>query len=160
MRTGTPNFLNPMGDQPTDLWEERALPILRYIAAHETDMGFISIGDLSTALGIEGHALAVELERLIDAGYIPGKLQMMMTGGDPTSWFLTKSRLTERGARAVSLWPRAEQLVQVIQARADAEADPVRKKALLSLLETVREIGVPVLSEILSAAAKRTLNLP
>lgn len=40
-----------MGDQPTDLWEERALPIVRYIAAHETDMGFISIGDLSAALG-------------------------------------------------------------------------------------------------------------
>ena len=58
MRTGTPNFLYPIADQPTDLWEERALPILRYIAAHETDMGFISIGDLSAALGIGGHALA------------------------------------------------------------------------------------------------------
>jgi hypothetical protein len=50
--------------------------------------------------------------------------------------------------------------VQVIEARAEAEADPVRKKALQSLLETVREIGVPVLSEILAAAATRTLNLP
>lgn len=44
IRTGTPDFLYSMGDQPTDLWEERALPILRYIAAHETDMRFISIG--------------------------------------------------------------------------------------------------------------------
>lgn len=149
-----------MTEPITDLWEERAQPILRYIAAHETDMGFITIGDLSTALGIDGHALAVELERLIEAGYIPGKLQMMMTGGDPTSWFLTKSRLTERGARAVSLWPRAQQLVQVIEARADAEADPVRKKALQSLLETVEQIGAPVLSEIIASAAKRTLNLP
>jgi hypothetical protein len=51
-----------MSEPVTDLWEERALPILRCIAAHETDVGFISIGDLSTALGIEGHALAVELE--------------------------------------------------------------------------------------------------
>jgi hypothetical protein len=66
-----------MSEPIADLWEERALPILRYIAANETDMGFISIGDLSTALGIDGHALAVELERLIDAGYIPGELQMM-----------------------------------------------------------------------------------
>jgi hypothetical protein len=83
-----------------------------------------------------------------------------MTGGDPNPWFLTKSALTERGARAVSLWPRAEQLVEVIQARADAEADPARKKALLALLETTREVGVPVIAEILSAAAKRTLGLP
>jgi predicted ArsR family transcriptional regulator len=149
-----------MSEPVIDLWEERALPILRYIAAHETDMGFISIGELSTALGIDGHALAVELERLIEAGYIPGKLQMMMTGGDPTSWFLTKSRLTERGARAVSLWPRAEQLLETIESRAEAERDPVRKKALHEILENVRQIGVPVLSEIIAAAAKRTLNLP
>ena len=160
MRTGTRNFLHHMGDQPTDLWEERALPILRYIAAHETDMGFIEIGELADATGIDGHSVVVEVERLIEAGYIPGDLTKMMTGGDPSSWFLTKSRLTERGARAVSLWPRAEQFVQVIEARAESEADPVRKKALRSLLETVKEVGVPVLSEILSAAAKRTLGLP
>ena len=62
------------------------MPILRYVAGHETDMGFITIGELSGALQIDGHALVVEVERLIDAGYIPGKLQMMMmTGGDPSS---------------------------------------------------------------------------
>lgn len=149
-----------MAEVPTDLWESRALPVLKYIAAHETDMGFITIADLANATGIDGHAVVIEVERLIESGYIPGDLQKMMTGGDPSSWFLTKSRLTERGARAVSLWPRAEQLVQVIEARAEAEADPVRKKALTTLLATVREIGVPVLSEIIAAAAKRTLNLP
>jgi hypothetical protein len=84
----------------------------------------------------------------------------MFTGGDPTSWFLTNSRLTERGARAVSLWPKAEQLLETIEARAEAEHDPVRKKALKGILENVRQIGVPVLSEIIAAAAKRTLNLP
>jgi len=149
-----------MREHPTDLWETRALPILRYIALHETDAGFISVGDLAAATGIDGHALSIELDRLIEAGYIPPKLQKLMTGGDPTSWFLTNSRLTERGARAVSVWPRAEQLVRVIESRANAEADPARKKAFMTLLETVKEIGVPALSEILAAAAKGTLNLP
>jgi DNA-binding MarR family transcriptional regulator len=149
-----------MSALPPDLWESRALPILKYIAAHETDMGFITVGELSSALTIDGHAVTVELERLIDAGYIPGTLQKMMTGGDPASWFLTKSRLTERGARAISLWPSAEQLVETLEARAQAEADPARKKALIELLETARQVGVPVLAEILAAAAKRTMGLP
>jgi hypothetical protein len=142
------------------LWESRALPILKYIAAHETDMGFITIAELASATGIEGHAMVIEVERLIESGYVPGDLQKMMTGGDPSSWFLTKSRLTERGARAVSLWPTAEKLVETLEARAQAEADPVRKKALTELLETARQVGVPVLAEILAAAAKRTLGLP
>ncbi|MHB8499786.1 MAG: hypothetical protein ACYDHE_02455 [Candidatus Acidiferrales bacterium] len=142
-----------------DLWESRALPILKYIAAHETDMGFITVAELASATDIEGHAVVIEVERLIESGYVPGDLQKMMTGGDPSSWFLTKSRLTERGARAVSLWPRAEQLVETIEARAQAEADPVRKKALIELLETARLVGVPVLTEILTAAAKRTMGL-
>jgi hypothetical protein len=50
----------------SDLWESRALPILRYIAAHETDMGFITVGELSSALAIDGHAVTIELERLIE----------------------------------------------------------------------------------------------
>jgi hypothetical protein len=149
-----------MSDPVTDLWEQRALPILRYIGAHETDMAFISIGEISNEAGIEGHAIVIEVERLIDAGYVPGTLQKMMTGGDPSSWFLTKSRLTERGARAVSLWPRAEQFVETLEARAQAETDPVRKKALMGLLETAKQVGVPVLAELLAAAAKRTIGLP
>lgn len=119
-----------------------------------------TVAELASATDIEGHAVVIEVERLIESGYVPGDLQKMMTGGDPSSWFLTKSRLTERGARAVSLWPRAEQLVETLEARAQAEADPVRKKALIELLETARQVGVPVLTEILTAAAKRTMGLP
>lgn len=136
------------------------MPILRYIAAHETDQGFINIGDLAAVVGVDGHAVVVEVERLIDAGYIPGQLQKMMTGGDPSTWFLTESRLTERGARAVSIWPKAEQFIESLEARAESEPDPVRKEALGNLLKTARAVGVPVLSEVLATAAKRALNLP
>jgi len=118
-----------MGDQPTDLWEERALPILRYIAAHESHTSGLTVGQLSNALGISGDAVTIELDRLIEAGYIPPKLIKTSTGGDPTTWFLVNCRLTERGARAVSLWPRAEQLVQLIEARAEAEPDRPKEGA-------------------------------
>jgi hypothetical protein len=149
-----------MGGMPLDLWESRALPILRYIAANETDMNFINVGEIAQATDIEGHAVVIELERLIDAGYIPGTLQKMMTGGDPSSWFLSKSRLTERGARAVSVWPRAENFVQTLEFRAAQEADPARKQALMTMLEVAKQIGIPALSEILAAAARRTMGLP
>jgi hypothetical protein len=91
-------------------------------------MAFISSGEISKETGIDGHAVVIEVDRLVDAGYSPGSLQKMMTGGDPSSWYLTKSGLTERGARATSLWPRAQQLVEVIEARAQAEADPAARR--------------------------------
>jgi DNA-binding MarR family transcriptional regulator len=143
-----------------DLWETRALPILRYIAEHEGEQRFINIGELAEATGIEPNLVTVEVERLLDAGYIPGELVKMGTGGDPRPWFLDKSRLTERGARAVSLWPKAEQLLQVLEARAKDEPDPSRKRALMTLVGALKELGIPVISEILSAAAKRTLGMP
>lgn len=149
-----------MTDEAADLWDERALPILRHIAAHETDQDFINIGDLAAALDLDGRAVVVEVERLIDADYIPGELRKMMTGGDPSPWFLTESRLTERGARTVSIWPRAEQLIETLEARAEIEPDPVRKQALRDLVETAKVVGAPVLAEVLATAAKRVLNLP
>lgn len=143
-----------------DLWESRALPILRYVGAHETSMGFISVGEIAKETGIDVHAVAVELERLIDAGYIPGQLQKMGAGGDPSPWFLTESRLSERGARAVSVWPRAEILLKTIEERAQLEPDPVRRRSLLMLAAAVKEIGVTMLTDLMTSAAKKMLNLP
>ena len=142
-----------------DLWETRALPILRYIADHEGEQQFINIGQLAEATRIEPNLVTVEVERLLDAGYIPGELVKTATGGDPRPWFLDRPRLTERGGRAVSVWPKAEQLLQVLEARAKVEPDPARKKTLIRLVGTVKEVGLPVLAEILSAAAKQTLGM-
>jgi hypothetical protein len=146
--------------KPADLWETRALPILQYVADHEAEGAIINIGQLAEGTGIEPRFVLVEVERLIDGGYLAGELQKLMTGGDPTPWFLTESRLSERGARAVSIWPRAEQLLQTLEERAAAEPDPGRKRALGVLVSAAREVGAPVLAEVLGAAAKRTLGLP
>ncbi len=71
-----------------DLWDERARPILAYIAEHEADQPLLSIGDLSDAIGIEPKYVTVEVERLLGAGYVAGELQKTLTGGDPRPWFL------------------------------------------------------------------------
>jgi hypothetical protein len=142
-----------------NLWETRALPILRYIAAHEADDTFITVGDLADATGIEAKLVTLEVERLLDGGYIPGALRKSLSGGDPRPWFLEESRLTERGARALDLWPQAEQFLQVLEARAEGEPDPARRKALMGVLQAVREVGTSVIGEILATAAKKTIGL-
>jgi len=142
-----------------DLWETRALPILRYIAEHEGERPLIHLGELADAIGVAPNLLAIEVERLIDADYIPGELHRW-SDTDPREWFLSNPRLSERGARAVTVWPEAEQLLQVLEARASDEPDPGRKKALIMLAGAAKDVGVPVIAEILSAAAKRTLGMP
>jgi DNA-binding MarR family transcriptional regulator len=143
-----------------DLWETRALPILRYIADHEGDQKpLIEIGELADETGIAANLVAVEVDRLIEGNYIPGPLTKW-SENDSRRWFLGRARLTERGARALSLWPKAEELLQVLEARASDEHDPGRKKALTALARAAKEVGVPMITEILSAAAKRTLGIP
>jgi hypothetical protein len=143
-----------------DLWETRALPILRYIAIHEGERKpLIEIGELADATGIAPNLVAVEVDRLIESNYLPGPLTKW-SENDPRHWFMGGARLTERGARALSLWPKAEQLLQVLEARASEEHDPGRKKALIMLAGAAKDVGVPVIAEILSAAAKRTLGMP
>jgi hypothetical protein len=147
---------DPVG---ADLWETRALPILRYVAVHEGDQKpLIEIGELADATGIAPNLVAVEVDRLVESHYIPGPLTKWAEN-DPRRWFLGGARLTERGARALSLWPKAEQLLQVLDARASDEPDPGRRKALTTLARAAKDVGVPVIAEILSAAAKRTLGM-
>lgn len=64
-----------MNEPVTDLWEQRALPILRYIGAHETDLGLISIAEMSRKTGIEGHEGRHRGREVDRVGYITGTLQ-------------------------------------------------------------------------------------
>lgn len=101
------------------------------------------------------------MERLLESGYIAGRLQKLMTGGDPRPWFIDKPlRLTERGARAVNIWPQAEDLVEALEARAANEPDPGRKGALRTMAGAAKDVGVTVLGEVIAAAARKTAGLP
>jgi hypothetical protein len=142
-----------------DLWESHALPILRYVADHESEMGFVNIGQLADATGLDPNRVVVEVQRLIGDGYLPGELQMLMTGGDPRPWFLTSARLTGKGARALSIWPRAELILETIERRATEEPDPARRRALAGLAASIKDVGVGVLAEVIAAAAKKGAGL-
>ncbi|MDA8332301.1 MAG: hypothetical protein M0027_14095 [Candidatus Dormibacteraeota bacterium] len=76
---------------------ERADRILAYVAEHEAEGVVLTVGTLAEATGIDPQHIVVEVERLIEGGYIAGTLQKLATGGDRRPWFLTHPRLTERG---------------------------------------------------------------
>jgi hypothetical protein len=59
------------------MWQTRALPILRYIAEHETERRLLSVSDIMDATGIEAKTIANELDRLVEGGFIAGTFQKM-----------------------------------------------------------------------------------
>jgi hypothetical protein len=60
----------------------------------------------------------------------------------------------------VSLWPRAEEFLEILEVRAEHEPDPGRRRAFRQVLGAVRELGVSVVAEVLAAAAKKTAGQP
>lgn len=143
-----------------NLWDSRALPILRVIAAAEGNVGaFLSVGDISDATGIPPELAVPEIERLIDDGYVPGELKRPMSGGNVRPWYLTKTRVTGKGARAIDVWPAADDLLVALTELAQREPDPERRSKFARLLGIAREVGVQVLSDALARAAEHASGL-
>lgn len=74
-----------------------ALAVLRAIGDRETSTGLVSVGDLIDATGLDPEVVVNELERLLRSGYVTGKLQRLISGGDPRPWFIVNPLLSERG---------------------------------------------------------------
>jgi hypothetical protein len=144
----------------SDLWQTRAVPILQFIASHETELRTLTVGQISEGTGIDPKLVVPELERLIDGGYIPGELKKLMSGGDVRPWRLSSPRLTDIGAQALRMWPTAEHVLDVLATRAEEEPDPEKKSKLRALAEALRSVGTDVLGEVLAAAAKQAAGLP
>jgi tellurite resistance protein len=64
--------------------------------------------------------------------------------------------LTERALEVLDGWPGAapedlvENLLAVLVAEAKDETDPARKRKLETLIDSVREVGVAITSEVLA----------
>ena len=140
---------------PENLWETRALPILKVVAAHEAEHPFLDIGSLADETGIPPELIIPEVERLLGDGYLPGQLQRLASGGDPRPWFLTEARLTGKGARALEIWPRGDAILATIEELAATEPDLEKRSKLQKLGGTVKEVGVQVVSEVIVAAAQK-----
>jgi len=120
----------------------------------------LSIGEIADDTSLEPEHVVTELERLIEGGYVAGPLRKLMSGGDLRPWFIVSPRLTDKGTRAVRIWPGTDELLSALTERAESESDPERKSKLRALAAAARSVGVDVLGEVLAAAAKQAAGLP
>lgn len=145
------------GSAGGDTWYLRALPILEAVREVEgTDESYVlRIGALADRTGLEPRHVVVEVERLIEAGYLSGKLGGPMSGGDVRPWHIQNARLGAAGARVVGLWPSKdpyEALLAVLERRvAEAPDDETRSK-WRKVRDTIGGLGKDVGSNLIAGA--------
>ena len=111
-----------------DTWNSVAIPLLEHIATHEPEYsestGAVSVAELAAVTGLEATAIALELRRLFDGGYLDGRYERESPAEE--SWLMIPT-LSERGARAVGRWPSndpAEAMLTIIERRLEAAGTP------------------------------------
>jgi len=145
-------------------WEQVDFPLLHEIAAREQGQTTVpTVGDLAAAIGADPQIVAVELERLIAARYLLGRLIKMATP-DPRP-FRLDAVLGERGARAVQLWPAdgatsVSLLLEVLNERADAEPDPERQGRLRRAASAAEDVGTDILAKTITEFLARVAGAP
>ncbi len=100
--------MSASGTGVDETWYSRALPILEAVRDVEgTDNAYVlQIGDLADRTGLDPRHVVVEVERLIDGGYLSGKLSKLLTGGDVRPWHIDYARLAPAGEGRSACGPR------------------------------------------------------
>jgi hypothetical protein len=141
-------------------WESRAVPIMKAIAERESAADLVMIPDIAQEAALDPEAVLVELSRLVNAGYVDGEVQI--AGGGAENAHLLNPVLSERGARAVGLWPSDdpyEALMALIEKQLAEEADTETKTKLQKLREALSEIGKGTASGLLVALIQAGAHL-
>lgn len=139
-----------------DRWYRVAVPILEYVADHGGPLELLNVAMIADAIGVDRFEVAAELERLGNAGYLAGHLKKLMSGGDPSGWFLEDSSLGERGLRAVGAWPSDDPynaLIELLDRQIAATPDPAEKSRLAALKSSAAEVGKATIVGILTQLA-------
>jgi predicted ArsR family transcriptional regulator len=134
-----------------DTWTTVAVPILESLATLPPEAIGVDIGPLADDVGLDPLVVCRELERLIEAGYVHGKVQKMMTGGDARPWHYLGHGLAERGARVVGQWPDEDPyaaLLDAIDRRIAAQDDPEEASKWRRARQRVVELGQDVGSKV------------
>jgi hypothetical protein len=146
-----------------ETWESRAIPIMDLIAANEDPHALTSLDEFSDATGLSHVEVEVELERLINAEFIEGKIHRTMSGRNRGHWRLPGAMLLERGSRAVGQWPSDDPfdaLLELIDQRIlDGSLDDDTKSRLKQLRSTLVDVGKGAAGGVLAALIRTGLGL-
>lgn len=142
-------------------WETRDLPVLEATVKALNNLahpGPVTIGQIGEIMGREVQEVYSALSTMEDE-YIT--LKKFLTGGDPTSYYVTG--VTPKARRAVGQWPSVETLADTfITALKDAEeneSNSERKSKLRTARNAVLNIGQDVLVAVLSTVATKGIGL-
>lgn len=143
-----------------DRWHSRDFPVLlaaaRYLDSDQLPPA--SAADLASETGLDAHDVIRACQALYP-GFIAGRPIESMGGVD--DFFVTA--LTERGRRAVGLWPDGEDAVQqLLDALRQAEEltdDPDDKSALRKAGGQLASVSRGVVAEVIAAVIARQSGL-
>lgn len=144
---------NPLPDR----WATRDLPVLRRVAEKiEVDGEREVRADvLSTELGLDERDVLRSLVALLESGYIEG-MQF-----ETDARYVMATDLTERGRRAVGIWPTGEgvdALVDALQQAAESTDDPEERGALRRAAGAVLGVGRDVMTDVMGAVIAKSIT--
>jgi hypothetical protein len=147
-----------MTDRLPDHWITRDLPVLRHVAhLVEVDRADeVRPEGVAEQLGIDEDDALHSLIALHDAAYIDG-LRSDTFGGK----YILATGLTERGRRAVGLWPSGESvdaLVDALRQAEEATDDPEERGALRKAASAVLGVGRDVMTDVMGAVIAKSIT--
>ena len=141
-----------------DRWASQDFPVLRRVAEiveleHAVEARPERIAD---DLGIGEDDALRSLIALHDSGYVEG-LRADTMGGK----YVIATGVTERGRRAVGIWPSGEgvdALVEALQQAAESTDDPEERSALRRAAAAVLGVGRDVMTDVMGAVIAKTIT--
>lgn len=145
-------------DKLEDMWTSRDFPVLVAVAKvlDRGDSRNIQASQVCEATGLSQVQVFAAFDALVP-GYVGGKAADSM-GGRQDVFF---RGLTERGRRAVGLWPSGETVDALMEALRQAEAstdDPEEKGAIRRAAGALMGVGRDVMTDVMAAVISKQIN--
>lgn len=134
-----------------DTYYSRALPILKFLATRDEVFGSVTIGEIASATGLKDAEAASELTRLTFDGFLQGELRQYF--GPITNGRLVGTALTEKGARAVGMWPSEnlyDALLELIDRQIEMTTDEGSRSKLANLKGAMAAVGTGAAGTLLA----------
>lgn len=142
-----------------DRWHSRDYPVLVEAARAIDDGGQPDGEAISAALAITSSEVDRALEALIEARYVDRHAPTGPRRSVPRPHTFT---LTERGRRAVGIWPSGEDvdaLIDALRQAEDAVEDPEERKLIRRAAGAVGSVSRDVMVDVIAAVATRQAGL-
>lgn len=152
------------GGHLPDRWTTRDFPVL-IEAAHALDDGRTpDVNDIAAALSIDTELVNRAWTALMDAGYLGRKDVTMRSPGrlGDDRWFGSYTVLTERGRRAVGIWPSSDGvdgLVEALRQAEDTVEDPDEKTLIRRAAGAVGSVSRDIMTDVIAGVVARQSGL-